>query len=80
MNYQQICNQAIEIIKNTAQYIIEQSESFDNKKVETKGLHNFVSFVDKTSEKKLIDGLKPFIRSLNGLLIHLMEQPILYMG
>jgi myo-inositol-1(or 4)-monophosphatase len=61
MDYQKICFEAIEIIKETASYIVSQSQSFDSKKVESKGLHDYVSFVDKNSEKQLIAGLKQLV-------------------
>ena len=61
MDYQNICIAAIEIIKETAGYIVSQALSFDSKKVESKGLHDYVSFVDKNSEKQLIAGLKQLV-------------------
>jgi myo-inositol-1(or 4)-monophosphatase len=61
MNLQHICYQAIEIVEAAGRYISTEAESFDKNKVESKGLHDFVSFVDKTSEKLLIDGLKKLV-------------------
>ncbi|MFN8254591.1 MAG: inositol monophosphatase family protein [Bacteroidales bacterium] len=52
---------AIEVIKEVARYITAQSDTFDKKNVEIKGLHNFVSFVDKNAEKQLIEGLKHLV-------------------
>lgn len=57
MEYKDICLKAIEIIKDTGEYIASQVESFSNEKIETKGINDFVSFVDKNAEKKLVDGL-----------------------
>ncbi len=61
MDLQNICFHAIEIIKVTGVYISSESQSFDKNKVESKGLHDFVSFVDKTAEKQLIEGLKHLV-------------------
>jgi len=61
MDLKNICNLAIEIIKATGAYISSESKSFDKNKVESKGMHDFVSFVDKTAEKQLIEGLKPLV-------------------
>jgi myo-inositol-1(or 4)-monophosphatase len=61
INLQDIGLVAIEVIKEVATYIDLQSKTFDKKNVQTKGLHNFVSFVDKTAEKKLIEGLKHLV-------------------
>jgi myo-inositol-1(or 4)-monophosphatase len=57
MDLKQICFDAIEIIKATGNYISDEMQSFDKKKVESKGVHDFVSFVDKTAEKTLVKGL-----------------------
>ena len=61
MDIQNICFHAIEIIKATGVYISSESKSFDKNKVESKGMHDFVSFVDKTAEKQLIEGLKHLV-------------------
>jgi myo-inositol-1(or 4)-monophosphatase len=61
MNLQNICYQAIEIIKETGSYIAGEAKSFNKNSVESKGKHDFVSFVDKTAEKQLIEGLKHLI-------------------
>ncbi len=63
MDLKQICFDAIEIIKTTGNYISGEMQSFDKKKVESKGRHDFVSFVDKTAEKQLVDGLSRLISS-----------------
>jgi myo-inositol-1(or 4)-monophosphatase len=41
----------------TAVFIRKESESFDISKTEVKGLNNFVSYVDKGSEKMLVEKL-----------------------
>ncbi|NLL28527.1 MAG: inositol monophosphatase [Bacteroidales bacterium] len=52
-----ISNAAIDAGK----FLIESAKSFDIEKVETKGENNFVSYVDKESEKILIDKLSKII-------------------
>lgn len=61
MELKEICFQAIEIIKATGKYISGEIKSFDKQIVESKGVHDFVSFVDKTAEKQLINGLKNLV-------------------
>jgi myo-inositol-1(or 4)-monophosphatase len=61
MNLQNICLQAIEVVKKTGQYISEEAKKFDKNKIETKGVHNFVSFVDKNAEKQLIEAFAAII-------------------
>lgn len=61
MNYENICQKAIEIIKETAQFISSQSNKITNESIETKSLNSFVTYVDKTAEKQLVDGLKKIL-------------------
>lgn len=55
MNYNTICRQAKELTLTVGDYIREQKKSAIS--IEQKGLHNFVTRVDKASEKKLVEGL-----------------------
>jgi myo-inositol-1(or 4)-monophosphatase len=57
MNLQLLCNEARLIIATVAGFIKEQSVSFDPAKVEQKGFNDLVSYVDKTSEKMLVEKL-----------------------
>ncbi len=61
MDLKTICHKAITIIKETGNYISNESKNFDKNRVESKGAHDFVSFVDKTSEKQLIAGLSALL-------------------
>jgi myo-inositol-1(or 4)-monophosphatase len=56
MDLKSICFDAIEIIKNTGAYIAGEIKSFDKQKVESKGVHDFVSFADKSAEQQLVMG------------------------
>ncbi len=58
MDLQKICTQTIELIQKTGSYISNEAKQFSSDSVESKGLHDFVSFVDKTAEKQLVDRLK----------------------
>ncbi len=57
MNLEKICEQVIALSKQTGNYIKQQIVYIDEHKVESKGIHDFVTYVDKTSEKKLVAGL-----------------------
>lgn len=61
MDFKKICFDAQSIIRETGNYIVKEAENFDTGKVESKGLHDFVSFVDKNAEKQLVEGLKKLI-------------------
>lgn len=54
---QQVCGLAIE----TGKWIRQEAENLGKDKVESKGINNFVTYVDKTSEKKLVEGLRQII-------------------
>lgn len=58
MDLKEICAQVIEIAKATGEYIRNERLSFSSEMIETKGLHNFVSHVDKNAEIKLVEQLK----------------------
>lgn len=45
------------LVKETGAYILEQRRNFQQEKVEQKALHDLVSYVDKTSEEKILQGL-----------------------
>jgi myo-inositol-1(or 4)-monophosphatase len=61
MNLQDINNQVTNLIQETGAFIRKQRENFSMNMVETKGLHDYVSYVDKESEKMLVNGLKTII-------------------
>jgi len=57
INYKNICSEIESVVRQTAIFILKESERFDINRTETKGLHDFVSYVDKGSEKMLVDKL-----------------------
>ncbi|MCL3781647.1 inositol monophosphatase [Prolixibacteraceae bacterium JC049] len=61
MNYKEICFQAIEIVEKTGAFIANERKNFSMSAVEHKGKADLVSYVDKTAERKLIDGLEQLI-------------------
>lgn len=63
MNLEQLCTEAIRIIKETGQFIREENKKLQNKDIQTKGLHNYVTYVDKTAEQQLVTALSRLIPS-----------------
>jgi myo-inositol-1(or 4)-monophosphatase len=61
MNYEFICRHVINIVHETGRFIQTEQKKFSLDKVEIKGLHNFVSYVDKTSEEMLIEQLEEIV-------------------
>lgn len=58
MDLRQLCNQVCDCVLETAQMIRNERESFSAESgVEIKGHSNFVTYIDKLSEKKLVEQL-----------------------
>lgn len=57
-NYKQLTLSTCEIARSVGKYMAEERKGFDDAKIENKGLHDLVSYVDKESEKRIIDALQ----------------------
>ena len=57
MNLEQICTNVNNIAKESAQFIKKELDGFNRNTIEVKGLNDFVSYVDKTSEMMLVKEL-----------------------
>ncbi|HSH64300.1 MAG TPA: inositol monophosphatase family protein, partial [Bacteroidia bacterium] len=53
-----ICLQVCELSKKTGLFIKKEALKFNTETIETKGKNDFVSYVDKTAEKQLVEGLQ----------------------
>lgn len=58
LDYEKICRQTISIAVEAGRLLREERKTFRREAVETKGLHDFVSYVDKASEQLIVKGLK----------------------
>lgn len=61
MNYEILCNKACEQIEKIGQFILDEWQKIQQTNIEVKGLHNFVTYVDKQSEQQLVEGLKKLL-------------------
>lgn len=61
MNYQVICKEVIKIAKEAGDFILKERASFSPERVESKGVHNYVSDVDKRAENIIVDKLGKLI-------------------
>ena len=61
MNLQQITKQVSNLARAVGEFISEESQKFSQRDVEIKGLNNFVTYVDKESEKRLIEELSVIV-------------------
>jgi len=57
MDLKNICRKVEVIASETAEFIMKESEGFDIRLTRTKGLHDFVSYVDLGAEKILVEKL-----------------------
>ncbi|MDN5285751.1 MAG: inositol monophosphatase [Mucilaginibacter sp.] len=56
-----ITNQVIEVSKQAGDFIRQERKTFDPDKIEYKGLNDLVSYVDKTAERIIVDGLRKIL-------------------
>jgi myo-inositol-1(or 4)-monophosphatase len=57
INFEIITEKIEKAVLETAKFISEEALRFDKSRIETKGLHDLVSYVDRSSEKMLVDRL-----------------------
>ncbi|NLA25286.1 MAG: inositol monophosphatase [Bacteroidales bacterium] len=63
MNLTKISKEAIAIAKDAASFIKSERSFFRQSDIEVKGLNDLVSYVDRTSEYMIVNGLKSLIPS-----------------
>ena len=61
MNLESICQQVTELTKHVGRFILEERKKNTELNVEVKGLHDFVTYVDKTAEEKIVEKLKQIL-------------------
>jgi myo-inositol-1(or 4)-monophosphatase len=57
INLKDICKEIEKVAREAGAFILKQTEGFDISRTESKGLNDFVSYVDKGSEKMLVERL-----------------------
>ncbi len=61
MELKVICKQVIELSKKVGLYIEEQKKLLSTEHIVTKGINDYVTYVDEMSEQKLVEGLSKII-------------------
>lgn len=61
MDYKEKCEQVCRLVETTSDFIREERRNFCIDGIETKGVHNYVTYVDKASEEKLVKGLSSIV-------------------
>lgn len=59
--YTDILEDVISLVKETGEFILHEADKFGIQDIHTKGLHDFVSYVDLGSEQRLVEGLKKIL-------------------
>jgi myo-inositol-1(or 4)-monophosphatase len=58
MDYNQLSFQLAAVTRHAGQFIRQEAATFNRSHIETKGVHDLVSYVDKETEKLLVAGLR----------------------
>jgi len=61
MNYQKIIIEALPVIRETGRFLRREITKVGQQDIETKQAHDYVTYVDKTSEQQLVKGLKKIL-------------------
>lgn len=61
INLEALTNQVIQLTKQITEYLKGEIVAFGNEAIEIKGLHNFVTYVDKTAEAMIMAELGRFL-------------------
>jgi myo-inositol-1(or 4)-monophosphatase len=61
MNFEQLCKNTNDLVKQTGAFIAHEAEHFNTNTVEEKSFNQLVSYVDKTAEEQLVKGLKQIL-------------------
>jgi myo-inositol-1(or 4)-monophosphatase len=57
LNLKDITNEIVKTARETGTFILNESKEFDPGRIETKGVNDFVSYVDKRAEKMIVESL-----------------------
>jgi myo-inositol-1(or 4)-monophosphatase len=61
INLQTLCHDVCSLSKKVGIFILDERKRFTSAKIEVKGKNDFVSYVDKNSEKQLVEGLSALL-------------------
>lgn len=61
MNIENICTQVKQVAQLVGQYLLEEQQKLKMDDVELKGFRNYVTYVDKEAEKKLVKALQEIV-------------------
>ncbi|MBA7523951.1 Inositol-1-monophosphatase [subsurface metagenome] len=63
MDLESLCNEAIVLIREVGNFISNERVKFSKESIESKGKHNYVTYVDTKAEELLVEGLQQILPS-----------------
>ena len=57
IEYEKVCLKVCQLVRQTGVFIQDEGLNFNRDKIEVKGVHDLVSYVDKEAEQQLVKGL-----------------------
>jgi myo-inositol-1(or 4)-monophosphatase len=61
MHFNEICDNVCDIARIAGKFMSDERKNFSPDKIETKGVNDFVSYVDKKAEELIVERLSPLI-------------------
>ena len=61
LDFTQLSHDLAILCRTTAEFIREEAATFDRAKIEHKGVHDLVSYVDQETERRLVTGLRQLL-------------------
>jgi myo-inositol-1(or 4)-monophosphatase len=61
INLEDLCNKTCDVAIKAGMFIAEERIRFDSSKIEYKGVHDLVSYVDKCAEQLIVDDLRQLL-------------------
>lgn len=62
-NLDEICMSVVDLSRQIGEFLMEEKHKITEKDVQSKGKHDYVTYVDKTAEKKIVEGLSKILPS-----------------
>ena len=56
-----LCDELCRIARETGEFLRQERKTFERNRIEEKGIHNYVSYVDKESELRLVGALRQLL-------------------
>lgn len=67
MNLEKLCQETVAIAVDAGQYILNERKTFSHSGIEMKGIHDFVTYADRTSENMIIERLRQILHGSDFL-------------